>query len=566
MPLLPWGEYKPDVSDYEGQATRNINNVLPRGDGYGPFASFAAATQAMPAACRGGFYALKSDGSVQVFAGTSTGLYRLNNTDLSWIPVARTTTVTITAASPGVITETAHGAVANDPKVFSNSGGALPAAITAGTVYYVKTVLTANTYTISATPGGAAINTATTGTGTHSVTHVYSALSSNANWQFAQFGNLVFATQANEPLQVYNLSSSSAFANNSGSPPQAAYISVVGRFLVLSGLLSNPFRIQWSGLNDTTNWTSGVGSSDFQDFADGGIVRGVAGGEFGIVFQDQAIRRMSYIPGSALIFQIERITQDMGLFAPYSIISAGSTIYFYSNKGLYKIAAGGFPEQIGRERVDRTFFGDLDRANLQLLQGAADPRGTLVFWAYKSGAGASGLYDKLLGYDSALDRFFPLSASGEYLLGISQAGITLENLDAISSSIDALTLTLDAYASSVQPQIAQFDSNHKQGFFTGTNLEATLESAEQGTDGQRIFVNGFRPVTDAATLYGSCSFRETQQATATAGTEVLISSRTGRCDMRRSTRYSRFKVRIPAGTTWTFCAGIEPDISADGET
>jgi hypothetical protein len=345
MPLLPWGEFKPDVSDYEGQATKNINNVLPRGDGYGPFASFAAATQAMPAACRGGFYALKSDGSVQVFAGTSTGLYRLNNTDLSWIPVARTTTVTITAASPGVITETAHGAVANDPKVFSNSGGALPAAITAGTVYYVKTVLTANTYTISATPGGAAINTATTGTGTHSVTHVYSALSSNANWQFAQFGNLVFATQANEPLQVYNLSSSSAFANNSGSPPQAAYISVVGRFLVLSGLLSNPFRIQWSGLNDTTNWTSGVGSSDFQDFADGGIVRGVAGGEFGIVFQDQAIRRMSYIPGSALIFQIERITQDMGLFAPYSIISAGSTIYFYSNKGFTRSPPAVFPSR-----------------------------------------------------------------------------------------------------------------------------------------------------------------------------------------------------------------------------
>jgi hypothetical protein len=37
---------------------------------------------------------------------------------------------------------------------------------------------------------------------------------------------------------------------------------------------------------------------------------------------------MSYIPGSALIFQIERITQDMGLYAPYSIIRAGSKIYF----------------------------------------------------------------------------------------------------------------------------------------------------------------------------------------------------------------------------------------------
>jgi hypothetical protein len=244
-------------------------------------------------------------------------------------------------------------------------------------------------------------------------------------------------------------------------------------------------------------------TSDFQDFPDGGIVRGVAGGEFGTVFQDQAIRRMSYIPGSALIFQIERITQDMGLYAPYSIIRAGSTIYFRAGQGFYKIDPGSVPVQIGRERVDRTFLRDLDSTSLQLFQGAADPRGTLIYWAYKSGAGATGLYDKILGYDTALDRFFPLSVSGEYLLGISQAGLTLENLDTISSSLDALTLTLDAYATSVQPQIAQFDSTHKQGFFTGANLEATLQSSEQGTDGNLIYIRGFRPITDAATVYGS---------------------------------------------------------------
>jgi hypothetical protein len=47
MPLLPFGEYKPDVSDYEGQATKNVRNVLPRGDGYGPFPDFAALSQAL---------------------------------------------------------------------------------------------------------------------------------------------------------------------------------------------------------------------------------------------------------------------------------------------------------------------------------------------------------------------------------------------------------------------------------------------------------------------------------------------------------------------------------------
>lgn len=481
MPLLPWGEYKPDVSDYEAQATKNILNVIPRGDGYGPFPGFSPYTSALPAPCRGAFYALKSDGSVITFAGTSTKLYKQSNIDFTWGDVS----------------------------------------------------LGASTY---------------------------STLSANANWDFRQFGNLVFATQANTVLQVFDLSSSSAFANCAGSPPQAAYISVVGRFLVLSGLLSNPYRIQWSGLNATTTWTSGVNSSDFQDFPDGGIVRGVAGGESGIVFQDQSIRRMSYIPGSPLIFQIDRIAEAKGLYAPYSIIRAGEKIFFYASQGLHKIEPGGVPVQIGREKVDRTFLADLDKGNLQLFMGAADPKSTRIYWAYKSVSGSVGSYDKILGYDFLLERFFPVAMTGEYLLGISQTGLTLENLDTISASLDALPLSLDAYATAVQPEVAQFNSSHVLGFFRGSNLEAILESAEQGGDGEGIFCNGFQAITDAATHYGSGSYRQTTFATATAGTEVIVNSRTGRCDFRRDANLQRFKVRIPAGTSWTFSAGVKPDI------
>jgi hypothetical protein len=489
MPLIPFGDYRPDVSDYEGQATRNIRNVIPRGDGYGPFPGLSTYTSALPSACRGAFYALKSDGTVITFAGTGNKLYRLDNTDFSWSDVSL-------------------------------------------------------------------------GSGT------YAALSSSAQWQFAQTGNFVFATQANAALQVFDLSSSSAFSNALGTPPQAAYISVVGKFLVLSGLLSSPYRIQWSGLNNfnaADSWTSGVKSSDFQDFPDGGIVRGVAGGEAGVIFQDQAIRRMSYVPGSPIIFQIDRITQDKGLYAPYSIIRAGERVFFYAGQGFHKIEPGGIPEQIGREKVDRTFLADLDKGNLQLFVGAADPRSTRVYWAYKSVSGAVGTtYDRLLGYDFLLDRFFPVSVTGEYLLGVSQTGLTLENLDSISASLDALTLSLDAYATAVQPEIGQFNGSHALGFFRGANLEAMIESAEQGTDENRISIRGFRPVTDAATLYGSVSYRDTLSVAATSGMEVLVNTRTGRCDLMRDTRYSRFKVRIPAESSWTFCAGVVPDLTTGG--
>jgi hypothetical protein len=44
MPMLPFGDYRPDLSAYQGASSQTIQNVVPRGDGYGPFADFIAFT------------------------------------------------------------------------------------------------------------------------------------------------------------------------------------------------------------------------------------------------------------------------------------------------------------------------------------------------------------------------------------------------------------------------------------------------------------------------------------------------------------------------------------------
>ena len=78
--------------------------------------------------------------------------------------------VTATAASPSVIGLTNHGLVAGQAVVFTTTG-ALPAGLVPGTTYYVlPTGLTANNFTVSLTPGGAAVGgTTPTGSGTHTV-------------------------------------------------------------------------------------------------------------------------------------------------------------------------------------------------------------------------------------------------------------------------------------------------------------------------------------------------------------------------------------------------------------
>jgi hypothetical protein len=565
MPIVPIPNYAPDISDYEGQSTKTVLNVRPRADGYGPFPDFAVYSAALPAACRGYFYARKNDGSVQIFAGTSDRLWTMSNTDFTWVPCSKVTALTsISNASPAVLTLNSHGRAVGDAIVLTTSG-ALPAGLTAGTVYYIISAgFGANSFQVSATAGGSAINTTDAGSGTHSFTDDYTALPAGDQWQFAQFNNFVFAVQTGVAPQVYTLSTSTAFSDLGGSPPQARYIAVVGRFLVLSGLTTSaPYRIHWSGLNATTTWTSGTTQSDYQDFPDGGIVRSVAGGEYGIIFQDGAVRRMTYAPGSPVIFQIDRITEERGIYAPLSIVRAGSRVFYCGSDGFQMISPGGYPVAIGKERVDRTFFADVDSGNLQLCIGAADPNATRVYWAYKSGAGSAGLFDKLLCYDWTLDKWSLIEMSGEYLATLARPGVTLDALDSISSSIDALSFSLDDVSTGAAASLSGFNSDHKLGFFTGSNLEATLVTAEKGGDGRRLRVRGFRPVTDAGTVYGSLSTRETASATAVDSDEVAMNS-SGNVPANVSTRYTRMNLRIPAGTTWTYATGAEPSVINEG--
>lgn len=114
--------------------------------------------------------------AVEYFARRTapTGFLKANGAAVSrttyaalFAALVQSSNVTISIATPGVIGWTSHGRIANDP-VKLGSTGSLPTGLTGGVTYYVVGAsITANTFQVSAAPGGAAIATSGGQTGTH---------------------------------------------------------------------------------------------------------------------------------------------------------------------------------------------------------------------------------------------------------------------------------------------------------------------------------------------------------------------------------------------------------------
>lgn len=143
------------------------------------FMDFRGAHKLGAAAVSGGYKVLKSGiTSYCTFEGLVDHAGPLHGFDwwdadghvFSRLAIARSEkTATITLATPGVVTCTAHGYVAGDKVVFSTTG-TLPTGIVAGRTYYVIAAgLTANAFEFSATSGGAAINTSVSQSGVHGI-------------------------------------------------------------------------------------------------------------------------------------------------------------------------------------------------------------------------------------------------------------------------------------------------------------------------------------------------------------------------------------------------------------
>ena len=175
----------------------------------------------------------------------------------------------------------------------------------------------------------------------------------DAKWSFAQYGDFIIACNGTDQTQVFQLGTSTNFEALGGSPPRASFAGSIREFGVLARDSTAFNRIRWSAIGDVADWViSATTLSDYQDFPEGGSIMGFVGGEYGIVFQERAIHRISY-EGPPTAFRFDKIANFLGCRAEGSIAAYENLAFFLSDDGFYMIRAGSEIVPIGAEKVDR---------------------------------------------------------------------------------------------------------------------------------------------------------------------------------------------------------------------
>lgn len=304
------------------------------------------------------------------------------------------------------------------------------------------------------------------------------------SWEFVSWGQTVIGVNGNDTPQQISLGAAN-FADLTAMP-KARHIAVIKDFVVIGNVSDSAAQVQrvrWSAINNSGLWSVDATTlADFQDLpGDGGWVQKVVSGEQGYVFQERAIWRMTFV-GSPLIFQFDKVQDGIGAYAAQSVVSYKNMMFFLSSEGFVRFDGSNITP-IGSGKVDQTFFDDLDSSFVSKVRGVIVPDRKIVLWSYPGVGNASGLSNHIMVYSWAYDRWaFVEGSNGDLALDLifqaTTLGYTLDGLNAVSSSVDALAFSLDSRAwNGGQLQFGAF-FNGDLYYFNGTPMDAFVQTRE----------------------------------------------------------------------------------------
>ena len=582
-PIIKFPQYAPDLGEPGVSFSGVIENVAPRVDGYGPWPDMVEFTQALPAACRGYFYGRNADSSISVFAGTATKLYELNNTTFAWIDVS---------AGGGSYSQLSAGSnwqfLQFEATVIAVQGNAVPQSFVLGasTAFAALAGSPPQAGCITAINGFILLSEINGNVNRVQWCDLFAITTWTAGVGFADFQDLP------DGGAVHGLSGGDNYGLVFQDLCIRSLIYAPGQAVVFDIVRiaqNDPLFAKYSIIN-TGEKTFYISAQGFKRLDPGGYPVPIGKGRVDDSFKldvDQSSLQLcigssdpsatrvywAYKSNAGLVNQFDKILLydwAIGEIGQFSLIRhSGQYITSLSRPGisleaLDAIAPTPLPitsvANNGSGAIRLGFAGGLFNSSFSILtQPSIEVYGV-------TGTGANDVNSLIPNTPNGVWKFTVIDSTHIDLIGSTFNGAhvyTLTNA-AIGGSLDALGISLDSFQLAAVATVSAMSVNAELSFFTGTNLEGTIETEEFDLEGETIFCDTIRPITDCAQALCSVVTRNSAQGQRNLSTPVAIDAN-GLSGVCLEARYMRGRLTLPAGTAWTYARGMQPLVQPASE-
>jgi hypothetical protein len=448
------------------------------------------------------------------------------------------TQVTITIATPGVLTSTLE-LPENAPVILTNSGypSALPTGLTVGTTYYVKNA-SGSSFSLSATPGGAAIATSGSQSGTHFI-----------------LPNAIPVTSLDGASDVPVIQN-------------FIYVSDISRFTFafgcndLGSTTQDPMLIRWSDQESVTNWTpSATNQAGSIRLSHGSeLITSIQTRQEIVVWSDSAVYSLQYL-GPPTVWGTQLLGDNISIISPNAVAQASGVVYWMGVDKFYS-----YDGRVQTLNCDlRKFvYQDINLEQSNQVFSSTDEGFNEVWWFYCS-AGSTTVdryvvynYQEKCWYYGTMARTAWLdSGLRDYPLAAGYNNNLMNHEYGVDDNETGTTLPIESYISSAEFDIEDGD---KFGFVWRMLPDLTFSGSTSGTTPQITMT--LYPMQNSGSGTGTAVAAGVYELT---GAQYTITEGfTGQVNTRVRGRQLIMKVgsnRI--GTTWQL-GSTRIDIKPDG--
>ena len=455
------------------------------------------------------------------------------NANVGYAPIQ----ITITIASPGVITLPAGFSFPDGTAFTFTSTGALPTGLTVGQVYFVVNS-TGGTFSVSTTLGGTAITTSGGQSGIQRISQRGVDLADAGDDDTPIYQNYILVSDTSRFVLVFG-------TNDYGSS------------------ILNPMLIRWSDQEDPYTWTpQATNQAGSLQLSHGSrIVTAVQSRQEIVVFTDSSLYSLQYV-GPPFVWTAQLIADNVSIVGPNAAVIASGGVYWMGVDKFYK-----YDGRVQTLNCDlrRYIFSDFNVLQAQQVYAGTNEGFNEIWWFYCSAN--STVIDKYVIYNY-VENVWSYGTMGRTawldsgLLPLPVAATydseLVQHEDGVDSYVLGVQTALPAYISSSEFDIGD---GHNFGYVWRILPDLTFENSSSTPSGSAAAVDmTLYPLQNSGSGAGNAG-----SASVTKGATYNITEEyTGQIYTRVRGRQLIFKIAsTQIGTTWQLGAP-RLDIRADG--